>query len=133
MKECDFCKITNKEKKCFLIYESDNLMSFLDIDPINEGHVLIIPKIHRSSIDEIPLFILNEMIKLSQKIVSALTQIYKVDGYSIMQNGGEFCEYGHFHLHIFPRYRNDGFAWTYPQEAGRYSLNIAQKISRNLK
>lgn len=78
MKECDFCKIINKEKECFLIYESDNLMSFLDIDPINEGHVLIIPKIHRSSIDEIPLFILNEMMVLPGLIPKKQVDIHLI-------------------------------------------------------
>lgn len=132
MKECAFCKIINKENECHLLYESDTIMSFLDIDPINEGHALIVPKFHRSSIDEIPLFVLNDMIALSQKIVSALTHIYRADGYSIMQNGGEFCEFGHFHLHVFPRYKNDGFGWTYPQGPFEYSLNIANKIIEHL-
>ncbi|HHW68824.1 MAG TPA: HIT family protein [Tenericutes bacterium] len=127
------CKIIKKEKECYLIYESDTIMSFLDVDPINEGHLLIIPKIHQSSIDKIPLFILNDMIELSQKIVSALTQIYKLDGYSIMQNGGDFCEFGHFHLHIFPRYQDDGFGWTYPQGPFEYSMNVANKIINYLK
>lgn len=132
MKECAFCKIINKENECYLIYESDTIMAFLDIDPINEGHVLIIPKIHCSSIDEIPLFVLNDMMALSQKIVSALAQLYKADGYSIMQNGGEFCEFRHFHLHIFPRYKNDGFGWTYPQGSFEYSSKVANKIMDHL-
>lgn len=132
MNECAFCKIVNKENECHLIYESDTIMSFLDIDPINEGHVLIISKIHQSSIDKIPLFILNDMMALSQKIVSALTQIYESDGYSIMHNGGEFCEFGHFHLHIFPRYKQDGFGWTYPEGPFESSSNVANKIIEHL-
>ncbi len=118
----------NKESDCHLIYETDTIMSFLDIDPINEGQILIISKIHRSSIHEIPLLALNDMTELAQKIVFALTKIYKTDGYSIMQNGREFCDFGYCYLHIFRRYKNDGFGWTYPQGTFDYSLNVADKI-----
>jgi len=43
--------------------------------------------------------------------VKKLKKEYSLDGYSIMQNGGEFNEIGHFHLHVFPRYKGDGFGW----------------------
>ena len=46
MSECAFCKIINRETECIVIYETELIISFLDIDPINEGHVLIIPKTH---------------------------------------------------------------------------------------
>jgi len=132
MNECVFCKIINKEQECYRIYESDTMVSFLDHDPIHEGHVLIVPKIHRPSIDQIPLSILNDMMALSQKVVSALMQIYKSDGYGMMQNGGEFCDFGHFHLHIFPRYRHDGFGWTYPPGSFECSWRVAKKIIEHL-
>ena len=52
-----------------IIYETESIMSFLDIDPINEGHILIVPKVHVDSLEKVPLEILNEMIVLTQKIV----------------------------------------------------------------
>lgn len=128
MDPCAFCRIIDKEEMCYLLFESEKIISFLDIDPINEGHVLILPKIHCSSIEELPLSVLSEMMALSQKVVAALTQIYRADGYSLMQNGGEFCDFGHFHMHIFPRYKKDGFGWTYPEGPSECSLNIAKRI-----
>lgn len=45
---------------------------------------------------------------------------------SIMQNGGQFCDFGHFHLHLFPRYPNDEFGWTYPKGPFEYSQKVAE-------
>ena len=88
MSECVFCdknKITTD-----IVYEDNAVMAFMDINPISEGHILIIPKEHFLDIDEIPDEILAHLMIISKKIVSALKEIYKPNGYSIMQNGGEF-------------------------------------------
>lgn len=109
MSECIFC---NKEKiETDFIYEDDIVMAFMDIDPINEGHILLVPKKHYIDIDEIPDNELSHLILVSKKIVKNMKIRYKPDGYSIMQNGGQFNDIGHFHMHIFPRYKNDGFGW----------------------
>ena len=57
-----------------------------------------------------------------------LKEIYKPNGYSIMQNGGEFNDVGHYHLHIFPRYIGDGFGWTYGEDAKNVNAEIAKRI-----
>lgn len=129
MSECAFCKIVNKQADAYVIFESENIEAFLDIDPINEGHVLIVPKIHEASIHKIPLVVLSEIMELAQRIVEVLEQIYDMDGYTIMQNGGQFCDFGHCHVHIFPRYKNDGFGWKYPQGEFEYSKEVAAKIA----
>lgn len=126
---CIFCKIANKKIESNIVYESNNIIAFLDIDPINEGHILIVPKEHYLDIEELPADILNEIMKLSQRIVKALKETYKPDGYSIMQNGGKFNEIGHFHLHIFPRYQNDGFGWKCIEN----EINVSQEIVKHIR
>lgn len=127
---CIFCKITNKEIESNIVYENNNIIAFLDADPINEGHILIVPKKHYLDIEELPAEILNEIMELSQRIVKVLKMIYNPNGYSIMQNGGEFNDIGHFHLHIFPRYQNDGFGWISNENKINVSKEIANKIKR---
>ena len=129
---CIFCKIANKKIESNIVYESNNIIAFLDIDPINEGHILIVPKEHYLDIEELPADILNEIMELSQRIVKALKETYKPDGYSIMQNGGKFNEIGHFHWHIFPRYSNDGFCWTCGDNKANVSKEIANFIRKML-
>ncbi|MBQ8392861.1 MAG: HIT family protein [Clostridia bacterium] len=131
--DCIFCKIAKKELESNIVYENNNIIAFLDIDPISEGHILIIPKEHYLDIEELPKNIINEIIELSQKIVKSLKEIYKPNGYSIMQNGGEFNDISHFHLHIFPRYQNDGFGWTCEDKKFNVSKEISDKIKNALK
>ncbi len=126
---CIFCKIGKKELESNIVYESESITAFLDIDPINEGHVLIIPKKHYLDIEELPKNILDEIMELSQKMVKALKELYNPNGYSIMQNGGEFNDIGHFHLHIFPRYQNDGFGW----KCDNKNINVSKEISDRIK
>lgn len=110
---CVFCEIAKGIAPAYRIYESEEVVCFLDSDPINEGHVLITPCKHYLDVDEIPEKTLSEIMALSQRIVKVLREKYHPDGYSIMQNGGVFNDVGHYHLHIFPRYQGDGFAWTF--------------------
>lgn len=114
MVDCIFC---HKEKLVTdIIYEDELVMAFMDMKPINEGHILLVPKEHYLDVDEMPDKILSHLMIISKKIVSALKEIYKPNGYSIMQNGGKFNDVGHYHLHIFPRYVGDGFGWTYGED-----------------
>ena len=130
MTNCIFC---HKEKIITdFVYEDEMVMAFMDMDPINEGHVLLIPKDHYLDVDEIPDEVLSHLMIVSKKIVSALKDIYKPNGYSIMQNGGEFNDIGHYHLNIFPRYKNDGFGWTFGNDAKDVNAMIAKRIRERL-
>lgn len=126
MNDCVFC---HKDKIITdFIYEDEQVMAFMDMGPINEGHVLLVPKEHYLDVDEIPDNLLAHLMIVSKKIVIALKDIYKPDGYSIMQNGGEFNDVGHYHLHIFPRYQGDGFGWTYGSDRKDVNAEIAKRI-----
>lgn len=111
-KDCVFCKIVNKEADSNIVYEDDLVCCFLDIDPINEGHVLIVPKKHCHNVDEVEDEILLRIMKLSKCITKAIKKVYNCDGYTMMQNGGIFTDFGHYHMHIFPRYIDDKFGWV---------------------
>jgi len=125
---CLFCKIVRKEIPAEIIYEDEIILSFLDIDPINHGHLLIIPKMHFLDLDELDEETAVHIMKFSIKATIALKKIFKPEGYSIMQNGGYFNDIGHYHMHIFPRYKSDGFGWTYNE---RDTENISLKDIRN--
>lgn len=126
--DCIFCEIVNGKIPSNLIYQDELIMCFLDIEPINEGHILIIPKNHYLDADEIPTEILLAMMELSKKIVRVIKEKYSPDGYSIMQNGGEFNDIGHYHMHIFPRYKGDGFGWTFSDTKHDVSQGLANEF-----
>lgn len=129
---CDFCKIINKQLSAHIVYEDEQLISFLDIDPIHEGHVLIVPKKHVDSIEKLSDDELIDIMRVARKVVVTLKTVYGNESYSIMQNGGKFCDYGHAHFHVFPRYDNDGFGWTYPEGESKYSERVAEKLRDKL-
>lgn len=130
---CLFCQIARRERPAYVVFENDLLIGVLDHDPINEGHVLLIPKRHYLEVDELPADLLNEMMRAAQMVVKALRHCFATDGYSIMQNGGVFNDIGHYHLHIFPRHIGDGFGWTDGgDKTGFYSEKTAQKIASSL-
>ena len=133
-KECIFCKIVRGEIEANIVFENEFIICLLDAEPINEGHILVIPKVHYLDVDELPDEVAVEIMRISQRILLALKQVYKISGYSIMQNGGEFNDVGHYHMHIFPRYKNDGFGWIYGEiNKSLCNMDIATKLSNEIQ
>lgn len=130
---CVFCEIINRQSPAHIVYEDSQIISFLDIAPIHEGHVLIVPKQHVDSIDQLSDDVLTDIMNVAKKIVAALKEIYGIEGYSMMQNGGKYCDFGHAHFHVFPRYDDDGFGWTYPEGESEYSDKVAERIRKSLE
>lgn len=129
---CVFCQIINKQVPAHIVYEDDMVISFLDIEPIREGHVLIVPKLHVDSLDKLPDDMIAGVMRVAKKVVVAHREIYGNEGYSMMQNGGKYCDFGHVHFHVFPRYDNDGFGFNYPEGESEYSEKVAAKIIEKL-
>ena len=94
-----FCKIIKKEADAKIIYEDDDILAFLDIEPQTKGHTLIIPKKHYGGILDIPDHILNKILIYSKQRAKELMKNYT--GIKIGFNSGTANEIGHFHLHIF--------------------------------
>ncbi len=129
---CEFCKIVQGEIEPYIVYEDEKTMAFLDYDPINTGHVLLIPKEHYLDADEMPEELLLHLTAVSRKLLQAIKATFSPYGYTIMQNGGACNEIGHYHMHIFPRYEGDGFGWTDSERVKKYSQEIAASIRTRL-
>lgn len=125
---CLFCRIINKELEANIVFEDEMVIGFLDNDPINEGHILLVPKEHVLDIDELSDELLQHIMIVLKKITKVIKSVYNPSGYSIMQNGGKFNDIGHYHLHIFPRYHNDGFGWTSLERQFDISTRVSEKI-----
>lgn len=111
MEDCIFCKIVKGEIPATKIYEDKHLLAFLDIMPINPGHVLVIPKTHFESFTETPDEILKELISVAKKIAPAVMTATGAPAFNLTLNNGK--ESGqvvpHVHFHIIPRLPNDGY------------------------
>lgn len=98
-KNCIFCKIINKEIPCDKIYEDKNFLAFLDISPVEKGHILLIPKKHIIWMYEAEDKIISEIFKLSKKIMIAMKNSLNCDFVKLSIVGKDVP---HFHIHLIP-------------------------------
>lgn len=136
MSECIFCKIARKEASAEILFETENTIAFLDINPINFGHTLVIPKHHYKEFHQIPDDISKELIVVTSKLSRAILDSLKPHGYNIFTNNGRLAGQAimHCHFHIVPRYFKDGIKFrpnpkSYNQkEMKQYGDLIREKI-----
>ncbi len=107
--DCIFCDIASKTSEAEIVFENKNYIAFLDINPVNYGHTLIIPKKHYDNFLTMPAEELTEMTKLAQYLAGSIKRGLKSDGFNIISNNGLSAGQSvfHFHYHIIPRYDND--------------------------
>src|SRR3989344_2798996 len=107
---CIFCKIINNEVPCQKVYEDKDVLAFLDIHPKSNGHTLVVPKKHSENIFDIPNSDLQKVIDVAQKISLDLKHKNNLQGVNFLNSSGAWAgqEVMHYHLHIIPRYENDG-------------------------
>ena len=104
--DCIICKIIKGEIPCYKIFENDDVLAFLDINPVNPGHTLIIPKEHTLDFNTIDKNKLISILDVAKDLSETITSKMNADGYSLIQNNGIAQEVKHFHLHIIPKYKS---------------------------
>lgn len=124
MDDCIFCKIIEGEIPCYKVFENENVMAWLDINPLSKGHVLVVPKTHYQDIYEAPEHVLCEVMKVTKKVASKIKEKLNPEAILINQNNGKKAGQTimHYHLHIKPIYGNtecnieDGLRQTLSRE-----------------
>ena len=110
MDDCIFCKLANGVFPTNTIYEDDKFRVILDNGPATKGHALVLPKEHFENVFEMPDDLLGDAVKVAKKVAANEKEKLSCDGFNLVQNNGEAAGQTvmHFHLHIIPRYKNDG-------------------------
>ena len=135
MEDCIFCKIVKGEIPCAKIYEDEKTFVFLDINPVNIGHALVISKKHFINIYDTPEDITAGMAKTAKKISRALQSI-GAGGVNIIMNNEKAAGQlvFHTHIHVIPRFEGDGFIHWHgkrPYKDGEMN-EVAKKIISKL-
>lgn len=138
--DCILCKLRNEELEVTKIYEDDLISVIMDIQPVNPGHMLIFPKKCEPLIEDLDDDILSHMIKVAKKMNIALRNSGLLcEGVNLFLADGEVAmqEIPHCHLHVIPRFENDGFGLkfseTYTSLPSRETINEnAKKIVNSL-
>lgn len=132
MNQCLFCRIVSQEIPSYKIYEDQETIAFLDIQPVNPGHTLVIPKKHYANLEEIPEAELCQLIKTVKKIGSLLKKGLNLKGYNLQVNNdplaGQIIQ--HLHFHLTPRQPGDGLK-LWPQR--KYEPGEAEAILAKIK
>ncbi|EFX04048.1 hit domain containing protein [Grosmannia clavigera kw1407] len=101
MASCIFCKIIKGDIPCFKLYETEQTLAFLDINPLSSGHALVIPKYHGAKLLDIPDEHLADILPIAKKLAKATG----AENYNILQNNGRLAhqEVDHVHFHMIPK------------------------------
>ena len=130
--DCIFCKIANGQIPSKTLYEDEDFRVILDLGPATEGHALILPKEHAANLFELSEELAAKALLVAQKIAVRMKNTLGCDGLNLVQNNGEAAgqTVSHFHIHVIPRYKNDGqnINWV-PSSPSQEELEaVCQKI-----
>ncbi len=131
MENCIFCKIITGELPRFTIFEDQDTLAFLDIQPNNPGHTLVVPKKHSQNLYDIDDHSLAATIRTAQKVARAIKVAMGADGINLAMNNesaaGQIIFHPHFH--VIPRFKEDGYRhWPQKKYAEGEAASVAEKI-----
>ncbi|WP_097460131.1 HIT family protein [Mangrovitalea sediminis] len=126
--DCIFCAIADNKADASMVYEDDQCVAFMDIHPIGDGHVLVIPRQHALQLTELSQDSASHLFGIAQRILRAQRRIGQgIEGSHILVNDGPAAnqQVAHIHIHLIPRRRGDGL-----QSLGKLALHITGLFGR---
>ncbi len=135
--DCVFCKIARGEIPSKKIYEDKDVIAFLDINPANPGHTLVVPKKHAEDITKTDEEDIEKAMRIVRKITASLKEKMNAIGVNVLQNNGKAAGQlvAHTHFHVIPRYPNDVVVISYQrvQLSDSELEEIRKKLSQEEK
>ena len=115
MADCVFCMIRDGKIPSAKVYDDARTLAFMDINPLGRGHCLVAPKAHAATLYEVDVEDFKAVAATAKKLATAIKKVLSPDGLNLLQANGAaaFQSVPHFHLHLIPRWANDGkgFDW----------------------
>lgn len=131
--DCIFCKIIAGEIPCFKLYEDENTLAFMDINPAADGHALVIPKVHAANAFEVAAADIGYTAATASKIAKAINAALSPDGINVLQANGPGAAQSvqHFHFHVIPRTNGDRLMMNWEQMPG--DMKRIERIAAQIK
>ena len=134
--DCIFCKIIAGEIPCFKLFESDDTLAFMDINPANEGHALVIPKERYTDVHTVSAAAISSTVITAKMIAAAIEKTLSPEGINLLQCNGPAAAQSvlHFHMHVLPRRDGDELKLNWGLEPGDMDTigKLAERIRANL-
>jgi histidine triad (HIT) family protein len=120
MADCVFCMIRDGKIPSAKVYDDQRTLAFMDINPLSRGHCLVVPKAHAATLFEAEPEDLKAAIATAKKVAGAIRKALNPDGLNLLQANGAaaFQSVPHFHLHLIPRWTNDGKGFDWKEVPG---------------
>ena len=114
--DCVFCQIVRGESPASFVFQDDAIIAFMDIQPITQGHVLVAPRGHAIFMKDVPDQVAMRAFFVARKLAGIMQSVLGAGGVNLFVADGEvaFQDVPHFHIHVIPRYKGDGFSLTFP-------------------
>lgn len=133
--DCIFCKIIAGEIPSFRIYEDDDTFAFMDINPANEGHALVIPREHSADVHGISDAAVSSTVVTAKKVAAAIEKTLSPGGINLVQANGPAAAQSvfHFHMHVLPRREGDELKLNWGLRPGDMDAigQLAERIRAN--
>jgi histidine triad (HIT) family protein len=135
--DCIFCKIIEGEIPSYKVFENEYVLAFLDITQGTKGHTLIIPKKHVKNVYDLDEETIVEVFKVVPNIANAIKKAFNPIGLNIVNNNDKPLQsVFHFHIHLIPRYEEDGMVLSTVNNYGKFNeehfINLTRLIQENL-
>lgn len=130
---CVFCRIVCKQASGSIVYEEEQVLAFLDINPLNEGHTLIIPKDNYANVFDIPEELVAHAYRVVKRVTFAVKEATRADGISIIQQNGKAADQKVFHLHVHVIPRFEGQKLTRFRKLAKADRKKLDQIVANIK
>jgi histidine triad (HIT) family protein len=119
---CVFCEILGGNAPASVVYANGQAMAFMDIQPVNPGHLLVIPQVHAADLASMDPEIGGELFRLGMELAQALQGSgIRCEGVNLFLADGAAAgqEVFHVHLHVIPRFKGDGFGFRFGSDYNR--------------
>ncbi|MDY6777004.1 MAG: HIT family protein [Candidatus Nanohaloarchaea archaeon] len=131
--DCPFCQIIDGKLESYTVYEDEDALAFLDVNPVSRGHTLVVPKVQAATLDELDGGETSALFNAVRKVESAVEEGLEPDGVNVLQSNGEAAgqEVFHVHVHVIPRYGEDGLEFSF--ETGELGEGEARNVLEELE
>ena len=108
---CTFCDLIAGAAEVSVCYEDADSIAFMDIQPVNPGHLLVVPRHHYESLADIPPALAMDLFAVATRLAPVVMRVAGADGMNIVVNSGAAAgqDVFHYHVHVIPRREGDGF------------------------
>src|SRR3954471_11329521 len=120
-RSCTFCDLINGAGEVSTCYEDGDAVAFMDVQPVNAGHVLVVSRRHYERFEDVPPELAMHLFRVVTRLVPAVKRVSGAEGINVIVNSGAAAgqDEPHFHVHVIPRTQGDGFDAPLPFAASQ--------------